>query len=77
MMNYELQPTALWEISTTSGLCHLVIERNYSAYEETDCFSETADDIVTNHTKPSLNSEETIFFRMNFRLQKTGQAKRS
>ena len=77
MMNYELQPTALWEISTTSGLCHLVIERNYSAYEETDCFSKTADDNSTNHTKPSLNSEEAIFFRMNFRLQKTGQAKRS
>ena len=77
MMNYELQPTALWEISTNSGLCHLVIERNYSAYEEIDCFSETADDIATNHTKPSFNSEETIFFRMNFRLQQTGQAKGS
>ena len=45
--------------------------------EKPDYFAGIADDIATNHTKPSLNSEETIFFRLSFLLQKTGQAKRS
>ena len=45
--------------------------------EESDCFAGIADDIATNHTKPSVNSEGTIFFRLSFLLQKTGQAKRS
>ena len=46
-------------------------------YEESDCIAGIADDIATNETKPSVTSEETIFFRMSFLLQKTGQAKRS
>ena len=45
--------------------------------EESDCFAGIADDIATNRTRPSVNSEETILFRLNFLLQKTGQAKRS
>ena len=46
-------------------------------YEESDCIAGITDDMATNQTKPSVNSEETIFFRMSFLLQKTGQAKRS
>ena len=40
--------------------------RNYSAYEESDCFAGTSDDIATNHTNPSLDSEETIYFGWAF-----------
>ena len=75
MLKCELQPTALWEISTNAG--HLANGRSTQPYEESDCIAGIADDIATNETKPSVTSEETIFFRMNFLLQKTGQAKRS
>ena len=77
MLKYELQPTALWEISTNAGFCHLVKGRKCSAFEDSDCFAGISDDIARNHAKPSVNSEETIFFRVSFLLQKTGQAKRS
>ena len=77
MLKCELQPTALWETSTNAGFCHLANGRSTQPYEESDCIAGIADDIATNETKPSVTSEETIFFRMSFLLQKTGQAKRS
>ena len=75
-LKYELQPIALWAISTYAVYCHLDNGRKCSAYEESDCFAGIAGDIATNHTKPIVNSKETIFFRMSFQYQKTGQAKR-
>ena len=38
-LKYELQPTAIWEISTYFSFCHLVAGRKYSAYEESDGFA--------------------------------------
>ena len=36
--------------------------------EKPDYFAGIADDIATNHTKPSLNSEETIWVTPSWRV---------
>lgn len=62
MLKHELQLTLFWDISANFSFCRLAKGREYSAYEESDCFAGTADDIGTNHSKPRLNSGDNNFF---------------